>query len=110
MLTAAEPIIVTVSHRLGRDEAKRRIENGLGSIRDEIGPYVRSLNYAWDGYRLEFSLSAMMQSVSGAIDVQDDHVRVEFSLPRLLHMVAQRLVGRIRQQASALLEDKTHKS
>jgi len=28
MMNSAEPITVTISHRLGRDEAKRRLENG----------------------------------------------------------------------------------
>ena len=27
------PITVTISHSLGRDEAKRRLDNGLGNIR-----------------------------------------------------------------------------
>jgi len=31
MITATEPVTVTISHRLGRDEAKRRIDSGLGT-------------------------------------------------------------------------------
>ena len=107
MLTPTEPIVVTVSHRLGRVEAKRRIDNGLGSIRAEVAPLVRSLDYGWHGDRLDFRASVMMQAISGGIEVHDDHVRIEFSLPRLLHMIAKRVAGRIQQQGAALLEDKT---
>ncbi|MBV9828832.1 MAG: polyhydroxyalkanoic acid system family protein [Alphaproteobacteria bacterium] len=107
MLTPSEPITVTVSHRLGRAEARRRIDNGLGSIRAEVAPLVRSLDYGWNGDRLDFRASVMMQTISGAIEVHDDHVRIEFNLPRLLHMVAKRVVGRIQQQGAALLEDKS---
>jgi hypothetical protein len=109
MLSPAEPIVVTISHRLGRDEAKRRIEDGLGSIRGEIAPYAKSVNADWHGYRLDFRVSAMMQAIAGNIDVHEDHVRIELALPRLLHMVAKRLAGRIEQQGAALLEDKTRK-
>jgi hypothetical protein len=40
MMTTPEPLVVTISHSLGRDEAKRRIERGLGSIRGEIARHV----------------------------------------------------------------------
>jgi hypothetical protein len=107
MLSATEPIVITVSHRLGRDEAKRRINDGLDRIRAELAPFTKSIDYGWRGDRLDFRMTAMMQTVSGNIDVHDDHVRLEFSLPRLLQMMAKRLVGRIEQQGTALLEDKT---
>jgi lipopolysaccharide/colanic/teichoic acid biosynthesis glycosyltransferase len=31
-----EPISITISHRLGRAEAKRRLENDLGHIRAQL--------------------------------------------------------------------------
>ena len=67
MATMSEPITVTVSHKLGRDEAKRRIDNGLGSIGAEVAPYVNTLDYAWDGYRLDMRVTAMMQTITGRI-------------------------------------------
>ncbi len=107
MMTASEPIepiTVTISHRLGRDEAKRRIDNGLSAIRAEIGAYVGSLEYSWAGYTLDFHGSAMFQAITGRIEVCEDFVRVELGLPRLLHAMAKTLIGRIERQASALLE------
>jgi hypothetical protein len=104
MLTATEPITVTISHRLGREAAKRRIDQGLASIRGEIAPYVRSLDYAWEDYRLEFQVSAMMQMITGRIEVYDDTIKVELGLPRLLHLLAQTIKGRIENRAAALLK------
>jgi hypothetical protein len=103
MINASEPVIVTISHRLGRDEAKRRLENGIAQIRTEVGQYVKSLDYSWDGYRLNFRTSALMQTVTGRIEVFEDSVRVELGLPRLLHLVAKRIAGRIEQSGMALL-------
>ena len=104
MLTATEPITVTISHRLGREDAKRRIDQGLAAIRGEIAPYVKSLDYAWEDYRLDFRVLAMMQTITGRIEVYDDHVKVELGLPRLLHLLARTIKGRIENRAGALLE------
>ena len=103
MITATEPVTVTISHRLGRDEAIRRIENALDAIRREIAPFVKSLDYGWDGYRLDFRFSAMLQNVAGRIEVEDALIRVELFLPGLLHLLAKTIAGRIEQRAFELL-------
>ena len=104
MLTTTEPITVTISHRLGRDGAKRRIDDGLASIRTEVALYVNTLDYAWDDHRLDFRVVAMMQTITGRIEVYEDFVKVELGLPRLLHLLARTIKGRIENRASALLE------
>ena len=104
MMTANEPITVTISHRLGRDEAKRRIDGGLAKIRTELGGYVRSLDYSWDEYALQFRVSALMQTMTGRIEVYEEFVRVELGLPPLLHLMAKRIVGQIESRGAALLE------
>ena len=81
MMTSTEPITVTISHRLGRDEAKKRLDNGLSAIRGEIAAYVRSLDYSWDEYTLNFRVSALMQTITGRIEVYEEFVRVELGLP-----------------------------
>jgi hypothetical protein len=104
MIGTTEPIIVTISHRLGRDEAKRRIDSGLGTIRAEIAPYVRSLDYHWDGdYTLALNASALMQTITGRIEIYEDSVKIELGLPPLLHLIAKTIAGRIEKTATALL-------
>jgi hypothetical protein len=104
MITTTEPITVTISHRLGRDEAKRRIDNGLATIRSEIAQFVKSIDYSWQDYRLDFRASAMLQTIIGRIEVYEDFVRVELGLPRLLHLMARTIAGRIEKSGAALLE------
>ena len=104
MLTTTEPITVTISHRLGREGAKRRIDDGLVSIRAEIAPYIKTLDYAWEDYRLDFRVVAMMQTITGRIEVYEDFVKVELALPRLLHLLAKTIAGRIENRAATLLE------
>ncbi len=104
MMSASEPIVVTISHRLGRDEAKRRIDSGLGSIRTEVAPYVSRMDTSWDGYTLHFDVAAMLQKITGRLEVEDNAVRIEIALPMLLHMIAKTITGRIERSGAALLE------
>ncbi len=103
MLNSTEPLVVTISHRLGREEAKRRIDGGLDTIRRELAAYVKSLDYRWDRDTLEFRTSAMLQTITGRIEVHDDHVRIELGLPRLLHIAAKAIAGRIERHGATLL-------
>jgi hypothetical protein len=98
-----EPLIITISHRLGRDEARRRVDDGLARVRRELTSFVRSVDYSWTGYRLNFSLALIPQSIHGQIDVEDDLVRLEIQLPLLLRMLAARITARVRTQAGLLL-------
>jgi hypothetical protein len=104
MITATEPVTVTISHRLGREEAKRRIDSGLGTIRTELAQFVKSLDYGWEDYRLDFRATAMFQTITGRIEVYEEFVKVELGLPRLLHMVARTIAGRIEKTGTAMLQ------
>ena len=99
-----EPITVTISHSLGRDEAKRRLDNGLGHIRQQLAPFASSVDYGWTGYRLDFGLVAMLQSITGRIEVEDRLVHVELGLPLLLRLLSRQIIGRIRSDGALLLE------
>jgi hypothetical protein len=104
MQTTTEPITVTISHKLGRDGAKRRIDDSLAQIRAEVAPYVKTLDYTWQDYSLDFRVVALMQTITGRIEVYEDFVRIELELPRLLHVIARTIQGQIQNRAAALLE------
>jgi hypothetical protein len=98
-----KPIVVTVPHRLGRDEAKRRLLNGLQQVDQQIAAAHASLEYSWDGYRIHFSVMAMRQLLVGHTDVEDENIRIEIQLPFLLHMLADPLASRIESNTEMLL-------
>ena len=104
MMGGSEPLVVTISHRLGRAEAKRRVAGGLDAIRGEVAPYVKTFAYNWSGDSLDFRAVLLLQTITGRLDIGDDFVRIELGLPRLLHLVATRIAGRIEQRGTALLE------
>ena len=77
----AQPFIVSIPHKLGKDEATRRLKAGLGSVKNQYGQMLQVNEEIWSGDRLAFSITALKQNASGTIDVADDHVRLEVTLP-----------------------------
>ena len=60
----------------------------------------------WTGDRLAFNVSAIGQNAAGMIDVADDHVRLEVTLPWLLAKVAEKFTPAIRKEGMLMLEKK----
>jgi hypothetical protein len=100
-----EPLIVTIPHRLGKDEAARRIRDGIGRAKGEFAHLIRIDNDVWEGDRLSFAASALGQHAHGTIDVYDAAVRLEVTLPWLLARLA-RAVQRVAGQRGQLLLEK----
>jgi len=97
-------ITVSIPHQLGRAEARRRIEDGFGDFSRHLGG--GGLTKAWTGDRLDFSLQAMGQAITGFLDVADDVVRVEVLLPGFLTMIAGKVKGTLQKEGQLLLTKK----
>ena len=102
----SEPLIVVIPHRLGKDEALRRIKDGVARAKSEFAYLLRIDSDTWEGDRLSFAASALGQHANGIIDVYEGAVRLEVTLPWLLARFAravQRVVG---QRGQLMLEKK----
>ena len=73
----SKPLVVSIPHHLGKEEAVRRLKTGLGSVRTRYGHLFNVQEETWSGDRLQFRVSALGQAVSGTIDVADDRVNLE---------------------------------
>jgi hypothetical protein len=100
----SQPLIVSVPHRLGRQEARRRLDRGIGRLRPELGILLSGLNYHWQGDTLNFIASAMWQQVTGRIEVLDDAVRVEIDLPWVMQFLRDIIAKGVYGRGIALLE------
>jgi hypothetical protein len=98
----SKPVVVAIPHELGRAEARRRIEGGIGQLTSQIGA-VGELKQAWDGDVLRFSLQAIGQTVTGTVAVEDREVRLEIVLPGIFAMIANKVKGRLRNEGQILL-------
>ena len=102
------PVIVTIPHRLGKDEAKRRLQAGVSNVRSHVNSFVM-LKDAWVGDHLDFQASLLGKSTTGSVDVADDHVRLEVQLPWVLAMVADKAKALVKRQGQLMLEKPTSK-
>jgi hypothetical protein len=102
----AAPLVVSVPHRLGKNEATRRLKSGLEGVRAKFGQLISIEEETWSGDRLEFRVRAMGQAATGTIDVAEDHARLEVSLPWLLAKAAEQIQRVIRAQGTNLLDKK----
>jgi hypothetical protein len=100
------PLVVSIPHRLGREEASRRLRGGLARAAASV-PVLQVDEERWDGDRMFFRVRALGQVASGQIDVADDHVRLEVMLPWLLQRFAEMAQVVIRERGRLLLTKKT---
>jgi hypothetical protein len=96
------PLIVSIPHRLGRAEAVRRLKTGLARAASSV-PMLNVDEERWEDDRMIFRVRALGQAASGHVDVADDHVRVEVTLPPLLQRFAEMAQIAIRNRGSLLL-------
>ena len=102
----SKPLVVSIPHRLGKDEALRRLKNGLGNASATFGHVFKVEEQNWTGPHLQYRISALGQVASGSIDVAEDYVRLELFLPWLLAKLAEILQPLIRKEGTLLLEKK----
>jgi len=102
----SKPLVVSIPHRLGKDEAVRRLKSGLASVRTKFGHLFTVQEEIWTDNHLQFRVGALGQLASGTLDVADDHVNLEVVLPWLLATIAETLQPLIRKEGTLMLEKK----
>jgi hypothetical protein len=100
------PLVVEIPHRLGKDEAVRRLKSGLGRASAQYGNVLQVHEEIWSGDRLSFRVEALRQIASGTVDVGEYSVRVEVTLPWLLARLANGIQAAIRKSGTLMLEKK----
>ena len=101
-----ETVTVIVAHRLGKVEAVRRLKEGFTRTNGHLGPMIAVEQETWEGDELRFSMRALGQTAAASIEVLEDAIRIEVSLPWLLAKAAKRLLPILRKEAMLLLEKK----
>ena len=102
----SEPLVVVIPHRLGKEEALRRIKEGIGRAKAEFAWLMSLEQEEWNGDRLSFRAAALGQRAFGTIDVYEQAVRLEVTLPWLLARFAHAVQRVIGQKGQLMLEKK----
>ncbi len=101
-----KPLVVSIPHQLGAVEAQRRLQAGIEQMKEQYAGKLAVLEDRWTGPHLDFRVSAIGQSVTGTIDVAEDHVMLALQLPWVLAMIAQKAQAMIQSKGQLLLEKK----
>jgi hypothetical protein len=101
-----EPLTVKIPHRLGRDEALRRIKSGFAGARAHFAHLITISEESWQDNRLTFHASAVGRTAQGLIDVHEDCVVVSVELSWLLARFAQAASKVIQREGTLMLEKK----
>ena len=109
----SRPVTVSIPHALGKDEARRRIEQGFGQLRNQMAGGVtgllgKTLSFQenWTGDRLEFEGTGLGQKMTGRLDIRENAVDIQLDLPEILAAIADRIAGKLKTEGQKLLEKK----
>ena len=101
----SDTVTATIGHHLGKVEAIRRLKEGFARTSSHLGPIALE-NETWEGDTLRFRIHALGQSAAASIEVLEDALRIEVSLPWLLAKAVKGLLPILRKEATLLLERK----
>jgi hypothetical protein len=100
----AKPLTVSIPHQLGVTEARRRLETGLAEMTSRLPGGAAKIEQRWEGDRLLFDAQISGQSITGALEVMADAVRMEIVLPGILGLLAGKIGGRLKDEGQKLLK------
>ena len=100
----SKPVVVTIPHKLGKEEAVRRLQSGFGRVRSSFGETFVVLKDDWAGPHMDFSAELLGQTTSGTVDVADDHIRLEVQLPWILSLLAGKAKEIVQKRGRLMLE------
>jgi hypothetical protein len=98
-ITVHRPAIVSESV-----EAVRRLKEGFVRTKGQLGQIIAIDQEIWEGDTLQFQMRAFGQVAAGTIEVLEDALRIEVSLPWILAKAAKTPSTYIAQGSHLLLE------
>jgi Putative polyhydroxyalkanoic acid system protein (PHA_gran_rgn) len=102
-IVMSNSIVITVPHRLGAKEAKRRIVEQIELLRRN---YIAKLAYSeanWNGDTANLRVVAFGQTATAQVYVLDDALRIEVQLPWILAALTGKIQGILKSNAEESL-------
>ena len=97
-------LTMSIPHQLTREEAKRRIQEGLDHARRQFGGALGRVEGRWDRYALDVEVGGVGQTVTAKALVEERTVEVSVALPWMLALLAGRVRGEVERHACRLLQ------
>ncbi|MDE2579001.1 MAG: polyhydroxyalkanoic acid system family protein [Hyphomicrobiales bacterium] len=100
----AAPIVVTLPHQLGQDEAKRRITEAIDKGRRDMASVISDATIGWKANHADVRVTAIKQTVTAGLDVFDDSVRIELHLPWYFAPIQNKIVAALEKRGESSLK------
>lgn len=94
---------VSVPHNLTMDDARQRLENFVGILKQEYGSNLDNVREDWHGNKGTFSFKAMGMAVEGNVSVEPNEVYIEGDLPMAALPFKGKIESTIKDQLKTLL-------
>jgi len=95
---------VSIPHDLGREEVRRRLHSRSHELGSAIPGGMAEVETDWPSEdRMNLSVRAMGQNVTGHIDVRDREIAIVLALPLALGFIQPMVESAVRQQGHLLL-------
>jgi hypothetical protein len=95
---------IAIPHSLGREEARRRLQEKSGGIGEMMPAGLAQVAVTWPHQdQMNLDVTAMGKSIAGAIEIADDHVAFTIELPTALAFIEPMVRGAIEQKGTRLL-------
>jgi hypothetical protein len=100
----SKSITLTFPHSLPKQEARRRIDEALGQVGQQLTQVkIVAFRQSWQGDRANFLAQMLGQEVSGHVDVAEQTVTLDIVLPTFLALIADVVKGRLQSEGRRLL-------
>src|SRR4051794_16501371 len=100
----SRPLVVSIPHNLGKEEALRRIRSGIGQVRTSFAAHLAVIDETWNADHLDFKVGVLKQTVAGSIDVAATQVMLTVELPWALAVLGEKAKELIQRQGTLMLE------
>ena len=91
------------SHRLGKEEAQRRLKDKLSTVPADYRRKVTHLREEWSDGTLSFAFETMGSRIAGTMVVQDREVRLAADVPFHIAIFKRLIERRLRAELGDLL-------
>ncbi|MDD5363638.1 MAG: polyhydroxyalkanoic acid system family protein [Ignavibacteria bacterium] len=94
---------IKIAHSLSQPEALSRIKNFLPEFKAQHADRISDMEESWNGNINTFSFKVSGFHINGTLDVENDYLLINGSLPLLASMFSSTIESTIREKAEMLL-------
>lgn len=95
---------IALPHRLGRDEARRRLQSRSGEIADLLPGGMANVTVSWPHQdQMRLGIAAMGKMVHASVEIADETVTFVIDLPAAFSLFEPMIRGAVEQKGRKLL-------